>query len=127
MTVRGFALPHCVPIPFQPRFRLVLPNKRPCFLLLSVPALEYLPAGRLYLIPGHSVLVHHIIVDRLSLLVAQPHFSVPSIHAYPFQTFPVKRVTMFSIISFCPMNAWLKAALTNASSMLSMALHALVN
>lgn len=57
----------------------MLPDERPCLLLLPVPALEHLPAGRLYLIPGHSVLVHHIIVDRLSLLVAQPHFSAPSI------------------------------------------------
>ena len=44
--------------------------------LLPVPAPEHLPAGRLYLVADLSVLFDHVVIDRLPLLVAQPHFSV---------------------------------------------------
>lgn len=47
--------------------------KRPALALLSVPALQYLSAGRLYLIPYLAVLLHHVVVHGLSLLVDAFH------------------------------------------------------
>lgn len=49
----------------------------PALALLPVPALQGLPAGRLYLIPYLAVLLYYVVVHGLSLLV-------DALHALPF-------------------------------------------
>ena len=51
----------------------MLLRKRPALALLSVPALQHLPAGRLYLIPYLAVLLYHVVVHGLSLLIDAFH------------------------------------------------------